>query len=184
LLFPPCAMRLCAFLAAGLVAVSLGCGAHDATTRTTPRGPVGGATTTAGTHEATDDEAPLDDHVMVGLRVHGLVAALCAIPLPEAYVEFDASDEPPEASHLFDALTKCLLAGALRGRAVRVIGYVGTAEAEPSFGKSRAASVASHLRRRGIARTQLVTMASGSAEVSPLDGAPPEYDQRVEIRLR
>ncbi len=110
------------------------------------------------------------------------VRSVCAGPAP--FFRLDSSDTV-KADPTLQTLASCMSTGALKGRAIRLIGRTdprGTEEYNEKLGLERAESVKRYLVKNGVAADRVQTSSMGKDDASP---APADWpsDRRVQIEL-
>jgi peptidoglycan-associated lipoprotein len=172
-----------------LVAAAIGC-SHDKPKVVNP------------TPEATprpepkmDKPAPAvdkDTQVSPGLALSGDLAAMCNIKSTmttktNPQFDYDKDELTADDRAVLDQLATCLTAGALKGKAVALIGRAdprGTEEYNLGLGSRRAASVGQYLGRLGVTEPQLAVTTRGALEATGTDEAGWKQDRRVDIQLK
>ncbi|HEY0189981.1 MAG TPA: OmpA family protein [Kofleriaceae bacterium] len=142
-----------------------------------------------------DKPAPVvtnDAQVSPGLAVSGDIAQMCGIK-PAASTktspqfDYDKDELTPEDRAVLDQLASCLTQGALKGKAIALIGRAdprGTEEYNLGLGSRRAASVSTYLGRLGVGQPQLAVTTRGALEATGSDEAGWKQDRRVDIQLK
>jgi len=88
---------------------------------------------------------------------------------------------------VLDQLATCLTTGALKGKAVSLIGRAdprGTEEYNLGLGSRRASSVSSYLVHLGVGQPQLAVTTRGALDATGTDEAGWAKDRRVDIQLK
>ncbi|HET7504616.1 MAG TPA: OmpA family protein [Kofleriaceae bacterium] len=143
----------------------------------------------------TDKPAPTvekDTQVSPGLAVSGDLASLCNIKATlqtktNPTFDYDKDELTPEDRTVLDQLATCLTTGALKGKAVALIGRAdprGTEEYNLGLGSRRAASVSQYLGRLGVTEPQMSVSTRGALEATGTDEASWKQDRRVDVQLR
>src|SRR5262249_56575406 len=94
---------------------------------------------------------------------------------------------PTEGPAVLDQLATCLTTGALKGKAVALIGRAdprGTEEYNLGLGSRRAASVSQYLGRLGVGQPQMSVSTRGALEATGTDEAGWRNDRRVGVQLK
>ena len=180
----------------GMGLISLGCAKQPGKNAKTPSGTeaVGtGQTTSAtlggdGAGAGQADGAPLETD---GLVVSDAIARACGLPrvARTSYAtkfEFDSAAVPEPDRPLLAAIAKCLTEGALRGRAVSLVGRCdarGEMEYNRVLGQSRADAVRRYLQDMGVAQAKLAATSRGELDARGTDEATMADDRRVDVAL-
>ncbi|HEX4416858.1 MAG TPA: OmpA family protein, partial [Kofleriaceae bacterium] len=101
--------------------------------------------------------------------------------------DYDKDELTPEDRAVLDQLATCLTSGALKGKAISLIGRAdprGTEEYNLGLGSRRAASVSQYLGRLGVAEPQMAVTTRGALEATGTDESSWKQDRRVDIQLR
>jgi outer membrane protein OmpA-like peptidoglycan-associated protein len=88
---------------------------------------------------------------------------------------------------VLDQIATCLISGALKGRAVDLIGRAdprGTEEYNLGLGSRRAGTVSSYLGRLGVGQPQMMVTTRGALDATGTDDASYAKDRRVDIQLQ
>jgi peptidoglycan-associated lipoprotein len=133
-----------------------------------------------------------DTQVSPGLALSGDIAALCNIkPTATASTnpkfDYDKDELTADDRAVLDQLATCLTTGALKGKAVALIGRAdprGTEEYNLGLGSRRASSVGQYLGRLGVGDPQLTVSTRGALEASGTDEAGWKQDRRVDVQLK
>jgi len=123
--------------------------------------------------------------------VSGDIAAMCNIKTAMATranptFDYDKDELTAEDRVVLDQLATCLTSGALKGRAVALIGRAdprGTEEYNLGLGSRRSHSVSQYLVRLGVAQPQLAVTTRGAIDATGTDEASWRQDRRVDIQL-
>jgi peptidoglycan-associated lipoprotein len=100
--------------------------------------------------------------------------------------DYDKEELAPEDRAVLDQLATCLMTGALKGKAVALVGRAdprGTEEYNLGLGSRRASSVSTYLVRLGVGQPQLAVNTRGSLDATGTDEAGWSKDRRVDITL-
>lgn len=133
-----------------------------------------------------------DTQVSPGLAVSGDLASMCGIK-PAAssktspQFDYDKDELTADDRAVLDQLATCLTTGALKGKAVALIGRAdprGTEEYNLGLGSRRAASVSQYMGRLGVGEPQMAVTTRGALEASGTDEAGWKQDRRVDIQLK
>lgn len=129
-----------------------------------------------------------DQQVSPGLALSGDIVAACGIRATTANPKFDYDKDELSADDraVLDQVATCLTTGALKGKAVSLIGRAdprGTEEYNLGLGSRRSESVSQYLTRLGVAKTQLGVTTRGALDANGTDEASWQKDRRVDIQL-
>lgn len=131
-----------------------------------------------------------DQVVSPGLAIGGDILAACGIKAgaPSANPKFDYNkDELAEDDRkVLDQIATCLTTGALKGKAVALIGRAdprGTEEYNLGLGSRRSESVSQYLGRLGVQKPQLGVTTRGALDATGTDESGWQQDRRVDIQL-
>ena len=131
-----------------------------------------------------------DQKVSPNLALSGDLMQMCGIKPPAESAnpnfDYDKDELTPEDRTVLDQLATCLTTGALKGKAVSLIGRAdprGTDEYNLGLGSRRASSVGTYLERLGVGQPQLAVTTRGSLDASGTDEAGWQKDRRVDITL-
>lgn len=148
------------------------------------------------TPEAKPDKpAPVvdkDTKVSPGLALSGDLVAMCNIKATMAtsanpQFDYDKDELTADDRAVLDQLATCLTTGALKGKAVGLIGRAdprGTDEYNLGLGSRRASSVSQYLGRLGVTEPQMAVTTRGSLEATGTDEAGWKQDRRVDVQLK
>ena len=133
-----------------------------------------------------------DQQVSPTLAVSGDIIAACGIKVttPAAGApkfDYDKDELTPEDRAVLDQIATCLTTGALKGRAVDLIGRAdprGTEEYNLGLGSRRAGSVSAYLGRLGVGQPQMMVTTRGALDATGSDDAGYAQDRRVDIQLQ
>jgi peptidoglycan-associated lipoprotein len=142
-----------------------------------------------------DKPAPVldkDSQVSPGLAISGDIVAMCNIKSTlttkaNPQFEYDKDELTSEDRAILDQLATCLTTGALKGKAVALIGRAdprGTEEYNLGLGSRRAASVSKYLARLGVGEPQMAVTTRGALEATGTDEAGWRQDRRVDVQLK
>ncbi|HVK87367.1 MAG TPA: OmpA family protein [Kofleriaceae bacterium] len=126
--------------------------------------------------------------VSQGLAVSPEILQACGIKAPTANPSFDYDKDElsPEDRQVLDQIATCFTTGALKGKALSLIGRAdprGTEEYNLGLGSRRAATVSSYLERLGVAKAQLGVTTRGALDATGTDEAGWQKDRRVDLQL-
>lgn len=133
-----------------------------------------------------------DTQVSPGIAVSGDLASLCKIKSTmttghNPQFDYDKDELTADDRAVLDQIATCLTSGALKGKAVSLIGRAdprGTEEYNLGLGSRRAASVSQYLGRLGVAEPQMTVSTRGALEATGQDEAGWKQDRRVDVQLR
>jgi len=174
-----------------VLGVSLfGCSKKPAAKPTTPADPPAVTTGQHPTKPAPNVTA--DQQVSPTLALGGDIIAACGIKVatPAAGApkfDYDKDELTPEDRAVLDQIATCLTKGALKGRAVDLIGRAdprGTEEYNLGLGSRRAGTVSSYLVRLGVAQPQMMVTTRGALDATGTDESTYAADRRVDIQLQ
>ncbi len=174
------------------LATIAGCGKDKAKAKTTPTDTTT-VTTPTDTNPIKKPEPVVtgDTQVSQGLAVSGDIAAACGLKAAAAGTnptfDYDKDELSPDDRAVLDQLATCLTTGALKGKAVALIGRAdprGTEEYNLGLGSRRAHSVSQYLGRLGVGQPQMAVTTRGALEASGTDEASWKQDRRVDIQLQ
>jgi peptidoglycan-associated lipoprotein len=101
--------------------------------------------------------------------------------------DYDKDELTAEDRAVLDQLATCLTNGALKGKAVALIGRAdprGTEEYNLGLGSRRSASVSQYLGRLGVGEPQMSVTTRGALEATGTDEAGWKQDRRVDVQLK
>jgi len=173
-----------------VLAAAVGC-SHDkpTTAKTTPDVPAKREPTAATPQPVVDK----DTQVSPGIAMSGDLATACNIKAASKsnpttpQFDYDKDELTADDRGALDQLATCLTTGALKGKAVALIGRAdprGTEEYNLGLGSRRAASVGQYLGRLGVTEPQLAVTTRGALEATGTDEAGWKQDRRVDIQLK
>ena len=103
-----------------------------------------------------------------------------------ASFDYDKDELAPEDRAVLDQLAQCLMTGALKGKAVALVGRAdprGTEEYNMGLGSRRSGTVSQYLARLGVGEPQLQATTRGALDATGVDEASWQKDRRVDISL-
>ena len=171
-----------------LATAAFGCH-HDKKATTTP-------TPTDDKPAATEQTKPApqvtqDQQVSPNLALSGDIVQLCGIKAAsltaDPHFDYNKDELTPEDRTVLDQLATCMTTGALKGKAVSLIGRAdprGTEEYNMGLGSRRASSVSSYLEHLGVGQPQLAVTTRGALDASGTDEAGWQKDRRVDVQLK
>lgn len=132
-----------------------------------------------------------DQQVSPTLAVSADIIAACGIKAAASAgspkFEYDKDELTAEDRAVLDQIATCLTTGALKGRAVDLIGRAdprGTEEYNLGLGSRRAGSVSAYLGRLGVGQPQMMVTTRGALDATGTDEAGYAQDRRVDIQLK
>jgi peptidoglycan-associated lipoprotein len=142
-----------------------------------------------------DQPAPViekDTQVSPSIALSGDLATMCDIKTTmttktNPQFDYDKDELTSDDRAVLDQLATCLTTGALKGKAVALIGRAdprGTEEYNLGLGSRRASSVSQYLGRLGVTDPQMTVTTRGALEAAGTDEAGWKQDRRVDIQLR
>jgi peptidoglycan-associated lipoprotein len=172
-----------------IVAALIGC--HHDKAKVAPTTPIGKADKPAPKEDAPSPPITADQKVSPNLALSGDVVAMCGIKAQSttanAAFDYNKDELTPEDRGVLDQLATCLTSGALKGKAVALIGRAdprGTEEYNLGLGSRRAASVSSYLERLGVGQPQLAVSTRGALDATGTDETGWSKDRRVDVQLK
>lgn len=178
-------MKTTIVLAAALACVA-GC-SKERKAKTTPTEPTTGTAAKQEAKPAPKIEA--NTPVSPSLAVSADIATACGIKAPATPAptfEYDKDELTPPDREVLETLGTCLTTGALKGKAVLLVGRAdprGTEEYNMGLGSRRAHSVGQYLGRLGVAQAQLAVTTRGALDATGTDEAGWKNDRRVDIQM-
>jgi peptidoglycan-associated lipoprotein len=106
--------------------------------------------------------------------------------LPTAHFAFDSANVLPDSASALDALARCFVSGALRGKGMKLVGHAdprGETEYNLALGHQRAYSVLDILAQRGIELSRMTTSSKGEFDAIGSDESGWARDRKVEVVL-
>jgi len=134
-----------------------------------------------------------DTKVSPGLAVSKDLVELCGIKPTTTTTgsnpkfEYDKDELTSDDRAVLDQLATCLTSGALKGKAVALIGRAdprGTEEYNLGLGSRRAHSVSQYLGRLGVGEPQMAVTTRGALDATGTDEAGWRDDRRVDVQLK
>lgn len=177
-------------LALVFASVLAGCGKDKPKAKTTPVSPT---PTPSATNDAPKPEPVVtaDQQVSTGLAVSGDIVAACGLKVvtpsgANPTFDYDKDELSPDDRAVLDQIAACLTTGALKGKAVSLIGRAdprGTEEYNLGLGSRRASTVSKYLGRLGVGDPQMGVTTRGAIDATGTDEAGWKKDRRVDIQL-
>ncbi len=131
-----------------------------------------------------------DQVVSPGLAIGSDILAACGIkaaaPAANPKFDYDKDELTADDRKVLDQIAACLTTGALKGKAVALIGRAdprGTEEYNLGLGSRRSESVSQYLGRLGVQKPQLGVTTRGALDATGTDESGWQQDRRVDIQL-
>ncbi len=162
---------------------------HDAAKPTTPPP----AKPVAEKPKADDkqlEQVTHNEQVSPNLSINGDILKMCGIKAAATAnptFDYDKEELTPEDRTVLDQLAQCMVSGALKGKAVSLIGRAdprGTEEYNLGLGSRRAASVSTYLTHLGVGEPQLAVTTRGALDATGTDEASWQKDRRVDVLMK
>lgn len=118
------------------------------------------------------------------MQMCGIKSAATAAP-PQ--FDYDKDSLTPDDRTVLDQLATCMMTGALKGKAVSLVGRAdprGTEEYNLSLGSRRADAVTAYLSHLGVGEPFLSATTRGALDATGTDDAGYAKDRRVDILLK
>jgi peptidoglycan-associated lipoprotein len=153
------------------------------TTPTTPSQP-------AAKKEGLEPQVTQDQKVSPSLAISGDLVAMCGIKAAaqaNPKFDYDKDELTTDDRNVLDQLASCLTNGALKGKAIALIGRAdprGTEEYNLGLGSRRAHTVGQYLGRLGVLEPQLAVTTRGALDASGTDESGWAQDRRVDVQLK
>ena len=106
---------------------------------------------------------------------------------PNPKFDYDKDELTADDRTVLDQLATCLTTGALKGKAVALIGRAdprGTEEYNLGLGSRRAQPVSQYLGRLGVGDPQMAVTTRGALDATGTDEAGWRQDRRVDVQLK
>jgi peptidoglycan-associated lipoprotein len=172
------------------LAVLFGCH-HDKAKQTTPTEPKQDKPV-AKADSKLMEQVTQDTKVSPGLALSGDLIQMCGIK-PTASTtanpkfDYDKDELTNDDRNVLDQLAQCLIGGALKGKAIALIGRAdprGTEEYNLGLGSRRASSVGKYLGHLGVGDAQLAVTTRGALDATGTDESGWANDRRVDVQLK
>jgi outer membrane protein OmpA-like peptidoglycan-associated protein len=173
------------------LSVSAACGSKKPKAKTAPTAPDSPAAS------KKIDEKPIeavkdDQQVSPGLAVSGDIASACGLKVAtpagaNPKFDYDKDELTAEDRQVLDQIAVCLTTGALKGKAVSLIGRAdprGTEEYNLGLGSRRSHTVSQYLGRLGVGEPQMAVTTRGALDAAGTDESGWKTDRRVDIQLQ
>jgi len=131
-----------------------------------------------------------DQPVSPGIAVSSDIAAMCGIkPVanPNPKFDYDKDELTSDDRTVLEQIAACLTSGALKGKAVALIGRAdprGTEEYNLGLGSRRSHNVSQFLGRLGVGDPQMAVTTRGALDATGSDEEGWRQDRRVDIQLK
>ena len=131
-----------------------------------------------------------DQPVSPGIAVSGDIAQMCgikAVANPNPKFDYDKDELTSDDRTVLEQIAACLTSGALKGKAVSLIGRAdprGTEEYNLGLGSRRSHSVSQFLARLGVGEPQMAVTTRGALDATGSDENGWRNDRRVDIQLK
>jgi peptidoglycan-associated lipoprotein len=123
---------------------------------------------------------------MTQVHIDESILRACGIKADKAFFAFDSAKLEPGDSGPLKDIAKCFTAGPLKGRALRLVGHAdprGEHEYNMVLGQSRADSVGSFLRNKGLDSGRISTSSRGAMDATGRSESGWAEDRRVDVLL-
>ena len=131
-----------------------------------------------------------DQQVSPNLALSGDIVQLCGIKAAsltaDPHFDYNKDELTPEDRTVLDQLATCMTTGALKGKAVALVGRAdarGTEEYNLGLGSRRASSVSSYLEHLGVGQPQLAVTTRGALDATGNDDSSWAHDRRVDLSV-
>jgi peptidoglycan-associated lipoprotein len=132
-----------------------------------------------------------DQKVSTNLALSGDLVSQCGIKVTPSAAnpkfDYDKDELTKDDRDVLDQIGQCLLSGALKGKAIALIGRAdprGTEEYNLGLGSRRASSVGKYLERLGVQQPQLAVTTRGALDATGTDETGWAADRRVDVQLK
>ena len=157
-----------------------------------PTTPTAKADTPAPSQEKAAPVVTQDQKVSPGLALSGDLIQMCGIKAATTTTanpkfDYDKDELTEDDRNVLGQLAQCLISGALKGKAVALIGRAdprGTEEYNMGLGSRRASSVGKYLEHLGVGEPQLAVTTRGALDATGTDEAGWQNDRRVDVQLQ
>ncbi len=165
---------------------------HHDKAKVAPTTPTAKTDTYTPTPNKPPPQVTQDQKVSPGLALSGDLIQLCGIKVAASTTanpkfDYDKDELTTDDRNVLDQLATCLMTGALKGKAVALIGRAdprGTEEYNMGLGSRRAASVGKYLEHLGVGEPQLAVTTRGALDATGTDEATWANDRRVDVQLK
>jgi peptidoglycan-associated lipoprotein len=166
-------------LAAALGALAVGCGDSK------PAAKSAADDSSSANAKSASSDANKDKNNESAIQIDDKIVKLCG-DLPTSHFAFDSSEVQPDAKQALDALARCFVTGAGKGKSIVLTGATdntGPVEYNVNLGGRRAGAVADFLATKGMEKARLKTNSVGEFGATGTDDAGRAKDRKVEITL-
>ena len=132
-----------------------------------------------------------DQKMSDNLALSGDLVSMCGIKAAPSAAnpkfDYDKDELTEDDRNVLGQLAQCLMSGALKGKAVSLIGRAdprGTEEYNLGLGSRRANSVSKYLEHLGVQQPQLAVTTRGSLDATGTDVAGWANDGSVDVQLK
>lgn len=129
--------------------------------------------------------------VSPNLALSGDIMSMCGIKATATAAppqfDYDKDALTPDDRAVLDQLATCMMTGALKGKAVSLVGRAdarGTEEYNLSLGSRRSDAVSAYLTHLGVGEPFLAATTRGALDATGTDEASYAKDRRVDILLK
>ncbi len=170
---------------------TLGACSHDKpkTVATTPQPTPKKAAPAADTKQL--EQVTTNTQVSPNLALSGDIMTMCGIKAAATAAppqfDYDKDSLTPDDRTVLDQLATCMMTGALKGKAVSLVGRAdarGTEEYNLSLGSRRSDAVTGYLTHLGVGEPFLLATTRGALDATGTDEASYAKDRRVDILLK
>jgi peptidoglycan-associated lipoprotein len=137
------------------------------------------------------EQVQKNTQVSPNLAVSGDIMQMCGIKAASTAAppqfDYDKDELTPDDRTVLDQLAECMMKGALKGKAVSLIGRAdprGTEEYNLSLGSRRSGSVSTYLEHLGVQQVQLAVTTRGALDATGTDESGWQKDRRVDVLLK
>lgn len=148
-------------------------------------------------HAVTPSPAPVEARAMpqpqapntpvaANVQISEDILRACNIPDADAYFAFDSSHLTKFDGAPLDAVATCFRTGPLAGHKMQLVGHAdprGASDYNMALGQSRADSVGTYLRGRGLGSDTISTTSRGAMDATGHDETGWAHDRRVDVLL-
>jgi peptidoglycan-associated lipoprotein len=120
------------------------------------------------------------------VHIDDAILKACGIKADKAFFPFDSAKLEPYDDGTLSNVAKCFISGPLKGKSLKLIGRAdprGEHEYNMVLGQSRADTVGSFLKGKGIEKTRLNSSSRGAMDATGIDDPGWARDRRVDILL-
>jgi peptidoglycan-associated lipoprotein len=131
------------------------------------------------------EKAP-DSPTASAVRISDEIVKACGINEPDAYFAFDSSNLRPDDVRVLGQVATCFISGPLKGRVLKMVGHAdprGDSDYNMTLGQSRADSVATYMRGKGMDKSKSESTSRGAMDATGTDEPSWARDRRVDMLL-